>query len=117
MNDEDPLGLIGSAPLEGKYEFEKLVGEGGFALVYRARHLLWKLPVAIKVFAAVERMKLADREAMVADFIREGALLAKLSERSSAICQARDMGLLKTSRGTNCRTWCSSGWRDVIWRA
>ncbi len=94
----DSLGLLGSTIAE-KYAVESVVGEGGFAIVYRATHLLWKRPVAVKVFKALGDVAAEQRAALLEEFIREGALLAELSERSAAIVQARDVGMLTTPRG------------------
>jgi formylglycine-generating enzyme required for sulfatase activity/serine/threonine protein kinase len=94
----DELGLLGQT-LEGKYRVEQVVGEGGFATVYQATHLVWKRPVAIKVFRAFADLSNAQRQRLVDDFLQEGALLAELSERSAAIVQARDVGTLTTPRG------------------
>ncbi len=91
MARADPLGLIGTTIAE-KYAMEAVVGEGGFAVVYRATHVLWKRPVAVKVFKALGDVPPADRARLLEEFIREGALLAELSERSAAIVQARDIG-------------------------
>jgi formylglycine-generating enzyme required for sulfatase activity/serine/threonine protein kinase len=93
----DPLRLIGTTIAE-KYAIESVVGEGGFAIVYRATHALWKRPVAVKVFKALSDVPAKDRERLLDDFVREGALLAELSERSAAIVQARDVGTV-TVRG------------------
>jgi formylglycine-generating enzyme required for sulfatase activity/serine/threonine protein kinase len=94
----DPLGLVGTTIAE-KYAVESVVGEGGFAIVYRATHLLWKRPVALKVFNALAAVAAEERQVLLDDFIQEGALLAELSERSAAICQARDVGMLTSPRG------------------
>lgn len=98
MASFDPLGLIGTT-VSDKYEIERVVGEGGFALVYRAMHKVWQRPVAIKVFRALSALPADQRDGLVKSFIQEGALLAELSERSAAICQARDVGMLTTSDG------------------
>ena len=95
---QDPLGLVGTT-LEGKYRIEGVVGEGGFAIVYRATHLVWQRPVAVKAFRALADLDDAHREKLVAEFVREGALLAELSERSAAIVQARDVGTVTTAKG------------------
>ena len=42
---KDPLSIAGQTIAE-KYRIEKLVGEGGFAVVYRAIHTIWNKPVA-----------------------------------------------------------------------
>ncbi len=99
MSDaRDPLGIVGTTIAE-KYAIESVVGQGGFAVVYRATHILWKRPVAVKVFNALADVSADQRQALLDDFIQEGALLAELSERSSAICQARDVGMLTSPRG------------------
>lgn len=95
---DDPLNLVGTT-LAGKYAVKSIVQEGGFGVVYRGVHLLWKHPVAIKAFKAVETLSPSAREALLEGFIREGALLAELSERSMAICQARDVGTVTLPTG------------------
>ncbi len=94
----DALGLIGTTVAE-KYAIEAVVGQGGFATVYRATHVLWKRTVAVKVFTALGEVAKEQRQRLLDDFIREGALLADLSERSTAICQARDVGSFATASG------------------
>lgn len=98
MASSDPLSLVGTTVSE-KYEIERVVGEGGFAVVYRATHKVWNRAVAIKVFRTFGDLPADRREQLVKSFIQEGALLAELSERSAAICQARDVGMLKTRDG------------------
>jgi formylglycine-generating enzyme required for sulfatase activity len=94
----DPLGLVGTT-IAGKYAIESVVGQGGFATVFRAQHILWKRPVAVKVFTVLGDVAEDQRDQLLADFIREGALLAELSEKSTAIVQARDIGMFATSAG------------------
>jgi formylglycine-generating enzyme required for sulfatase activity len=60
-------------------------------------HRVWKRPVALKVFRALGDLPPDKRAGLVESFINEGRLLADLSERSAAICQARDVGELKTT--------------------
>jgi eukaryotic-like serine/threonine-protein kinase len=98
MSLPDTLELIGTTIAE-KYAIDSVVGEGGFAVVYRATHLLWKRPVAVKVFKALGDVGAEHRGKLLEEFIREGALLADLSERSAAIVQARDVGMLATKKG------------------
>ncbi len=96
--ESDPLKLVGTT-IADKYAVDSVVGEGGFAVVYRATHSVWKRPVAIKVFKALGDVSPARRQELLDDFIREGALLAELSERSSAIVQARDIGMVVLAQG------------------
>ncbi len=98
MASNDPLALVGTT-VSDKYDVERVVGEGGFAVVYRAIHKVWQRPVALKVFRTLGDLPPERRDQLVKSFIQEGALLAELSERSAAICQARDVGMLDTRDG------------------
>jgi len=98
VEEADTLSLIGRT-IADKYAVESIVGQGGFAIVYRAMHLLWKRPVALKVFKALSDFSPKDRQRLLDEFVQEGQLLAELSERSSAIVQARDMGMLDVANG------------------
>jgi eukaryotic-like serine/threonine-protein kinase len=94
----DTLQLIGRT-IADKYAIESVVGEGGFATVYKAMHTIWKRPVALKVFKSLGDFSDTDRAKLLEEFIQEGALLADLSARSAAIVQARDIGTLSGPKG------------------
>ncbi len=98
MPGNDTLQLIGRT-IADKYAVEAVVGEGGFATVYRAMHTIWKRPVALKVFKALGEFSEKDRQRLLDEFVQEGALLADLSARTAAIVQARDIGMLQTPKG------------------
>ncbi|MBX3127729.1 MAG: SUMF1/EgtB/PvdO family nonheme iron enzyme [Polyangiaceae bacterium] len=98
MADQDPLGIIGHTVAE-KYQVEKLVGEGGFAVVYRATHAIWKKPVAIKFFSELSSAPINQRDELQQAFIQEGALLTELSSETAGIVQARDVGTFTTPDG------------------
>jgi serine/threonine protein kinase len=94
----DPFGLVNSI-IAGRYAVEELIGEGGFSVVYRARHTLWNHPVAIKAFRGFETLDSEARDGLLRAFVQEGAILAELSERTTAIVQARDTATLVTPGG------------------
>jgi serine/threonine protein kinase len=94
----DPFGLVGTT-IGGRYAVEAVVGEGGFSVVYRARHTLWGRPVAIKAIRGFEALETEAREKLLRAFVQEGAMLAQLSERTTAIIQARDAATLYTTSG------------------
>ena len=98
MKSRDPFGLVGKT-IGGKYAVEAVVDEGGFSVVYRATHLLWNRPVAIKAFKTGEGLSEDARAKMLRSFLQEGALLAELSTRCAAICQARDVSTVTTASG------------------
>jgi serine/threonine protein kinase len=94
----DPFGLVGTT-IGGRYAVEALVGQGGSSVVYRARHTLWHRPVAIKALRGLQGADPETRERLVKGFVQEGAILTELSERTTAIVQARDAATLVTSSG------------------
>jgi hypothetical protein len=82
-----------------KYRIERMVGEGGFAVVYRAEHVVWQRPVAVKLFNGLAQAPVESRDALQRDFIREGALLTELSSQTAGIVQAWDVGTYATPGG------------------
>ncbi len=54
--------------------------------------------MAIKAFRA-PRLSEEERRELLASFVREGALLAELSEQTAAVCQARDVASVTTLEG------------------
>jgi eukaryotic-like serine/threonine-protein kinase len=98
MTDRDPLNIVGTLVAD-KYRVEKLVGEGGFAVVYRAIHTIWNKPVAIKFFNGLSSAPVDQRDQFQQAFIQEGALLTELSSHTAAIVQARDVGTYTSPDG------------------
>jgi eukaryotic-like serine/threonine-protein kinase len=96
--DFDPHALVG-ALVADRYRLEAVVGEGGFSVVYRATHLAWRRTMAVKVLREVPGLDERRRHELLAAFHREAELLAELSERTTAIVQARDVGTLPLPSG------------------
>lgn len=94
---KDPLGLVGEV-LEERYRVDRWVADGGFGHVYRGFHLFWDLPVAIKVFKPPHAEQSA---ALRRAFIREGAILNRLSRQTHSIIQSYDVGRWTTRRGAD----------------
>jgi formylglycine-generating enzyme required for sulfatase activity len=94
----DTFGLVGTT-IADKYVVEAVADSGGTAVVYRAFHRLWKRPVALKVFRTPSNIGDEARTALFDRFVVEGRLLAELSERCSAVLQARDIGTVTTADG------------------
>jgi eukaryotic-like serine/threonine-protein kinase len=94
----DPFGLVGTT-VAGKYRVEAVVEETGLSVVYRAQHRVWRRPVAIKAFKSQSSADETTRQLLLESFVREGAILEELSERTAAVCQARDVASLVTDRG------------------
>ena len=96
-NARDPLGVSG-AILDGKYEIESAIGEGGSAVVYRAMNKTWGMPVAIKFYVSLSSAPENQRDKLLGEFVQEGQILLQLSSRSPAIVQPRDMGAYTSPR-------------------
>ena len=93
----DPLDLIGTI-LASRYRVEAVVAETSLSVVYRAVHRVWRRWVAIKAFRA-PRLGEEARTELLESFVREGALLAELSEQTATVCQARDVGSITAPTG------------------
>jgi eukaryotic-like serine/threonine-protein kinase len=94
----DALGITGTV-IADKYRIGPVIGEGGFSVVYRAEHMIWQQPVAIKCFKILANAPEDQREQLLDGFIQEGKLMAQLSSRSAAIVQARDVGTFNSTDG------------------
>jgi eukaryotic-like serine/threonine-protein kinase len=94
----DPLSLVGKTVAE-KYRVEAFVSEGGFAAVYRAIHVIWKKPVALKLFSGLSRVPDDQRAALHQAFIAEGAFLSELCSETASVVQPRDVGSFTTADG------------------
>lgn len=79
--------------LDGKYQIEKLLGEGGMGAVYRAIHLGTKRTVAVKVI----RPELSSHPEFIARFQREAEAAGRL--RHPNVVDVTDFGFAPTSRG------------------
>lgn len=85
--------------IDGKYQVDRVVGEGGFGVVYAGRHVAFDEPIAIKC------LKLAslpdDRREMFLDAFRaEGKIMFRLSQSSPAIVRAIDLGAAVSPNGS-----------------
>jgi serine/threonine protein kinase len=87
----DPFGLAGTL-LEGQYRVDAMVGEGGFGVVYKGRHLSLEQPIAIKVLKGLDGGDAAINALVLEKFRAEARLLYKLSQSSLHIVRALDFG-------------------------
>jgi eukaryotic-like serine/threonine-protein kinase len=90
MTDVAPETLEPGDVLAGKYALERLLGQGGMALVYAAHHLDLDERVAIKVL----RAEVASHPDSVKRFLREARAAAKI--RSEHVARVSDVGRLES---------------------
>jgi serine/threonine protein kinase len=84
-------GLVGTV-MGGKYRLTSEIGRGGMGSVWRAEHLTWEAPVAIKLM----NRDIAEQPEARARFDREVRLAAGL--RSPHVVQVLDHGVDETTR-------------------
>jgi eukaryotic-like serine/threonine-protein kinase len=95
---QDPFGLVGTT-LDGHYRCESVVGEGGFGVVYRGRHLSLDQPVAIKVLKGLDAEDQRINEIVFGKFRDEARLLYTLSQSSLHIVRSLDFGAVNAPSG------------------
>ena len=97
-SDQDPLGVEGVS-IDKRYQVQRRGDQGGYGYVYKARHVMWDKPVAMKFFKRTGDS--AKRQSMKVAFIKEGALLSELSRKTTSIVQSRDVGECELPNGTS----------------
>ena len=95
---EDPFGLAGTT-LDGQYRADKVVGEGGYGVVYRGWHVSLEQPIAIKALKVMSADDRAVQDALFAKFKDEAKLLYTLSQASLHIVRSMDFGAVTTATG------------------
>lgn len=79
--------------LDGKYQIDQLLGQGGMGAVYRATHLGTKRTVAVKVI----QPKFSSNDQFVARFRREAEAAGRL--RHPNVVDVTDFGFAQTTNG------------------
>ena len=85
MRDEAGLG---GTTIDGRYEVEKVLGEGGMGLVYKARHIVLNKPLAIKVL----RPDVSRDEEIITRFRQEAQSASAIGNQH--IIDISDFGVL-----------------------
>ena len=88
---EDTFGLTGQL-LDGQYRADGVVGEGGFGVVYRGRHLSLDQPIAIKVLKGLDGGDERINALVLEKFRAEARLLYTLSQSSLHIVRSLNYG-------------------------
>ncbi len=82
----DPYGLVGQV-LDGQFRVDRPIGEGGFSVVYRGKHLGLGEPIAIKCLKLPPRLGSAIVENFIRRFRDESKIQYKLSQASLHIAR------------------------------
>ena len=95
----DPFGWVGQT-IDDAFLVEEVVGEGGFAVVYRGHHKGFDEKVAIKALKFPAKLGESERARFLESFTSEGKLLRKLSSADASIVQALDVGAAESPSKT-----------------
>lgn len=91
MATRDPFNLVG-ATIAGKFRVERVLGEGGFGVVYAGTHVMLGERVAIKCLKPLGFTP-EDRERGAQSFLREARILFGLGH--PAIVRLYDVGIIE----------------------
>jgi len=80
----DVFGIVGTTVV-GAFQVEAVVAEGGFAVVYRAHHVGFRAPVALKCLKIPQYLAEEDQIRFEQQFQAEAELLFKLSASISTV--------------------------------
>ena len=75
---EDYFGIVGRT-LAGAFRVEEVIAEGGYAVVYRAEHVAFRAPVALKCLKMPSTVTSAQSADFVESFREEAEILFHLS--------------------------------------
>jgi serine/threonine-protein kinase len=104
----DAFRLTGTV-FEGRFEIEREIAEGGFAVVYRARHLALDRPVALKVLKTPRGHGDATRAEFQDRFAAEAKTIARL--KHPHIVDVYDFAISPMPNGDNA-PWMALEWLE-----
>src|SRR5450432_3137974 len=96
---KDPFEWVGKT-IDDQFTVEEVVGEGGFAVVYRGHHKGFDEKVAVKALKFPAKLGEEERARFLESFKAEGKLLRKLTSADAGIVQALDVGAATSPNGT-----------------
>lgn len=96
---EDVFGIVGTMQ-GGSFRVERVVAEGGFAVVYRAHHEAFRAPVALKCLKMPGTLSQKQQAEFLEKFRAEGELLFRLSATIPNVVRPLHVGALETQDGT-----------------
>lgn len=94
---EADFGIVGTT--QGPFVVERFVAEGGFAVVYRANHVAFRAPVALKCLKIPGALTEGQRADFLERFREEAELLYRLSAAIPEIVRPLHHDVLSTASG------------------
>jgi len=98
MSVDDVFGIVGTTQA-GNFHVERVVAEGGFGVVYRAEHIGFRAPVALKCLKIPEEMTQRQREVFLEKFREEAQIMFRLSAAISEVVRPLHIDVLRMKTG------------------
>jgi serine/threonine-protein kinase len=93
----DPFGIAGTVQARF-FRVERAVAEGGFGVVYRAYHEVFRAPVALKCLKVPDSLSEDKRDAFLEKFRGEAELLFRLSAALPEVVRPLQFGVLESAQ-------------------
>lgn len=99
MEDQrDRFGLVNTT-VAGTFRVDEVVAEGGFGIVYRAFHLHFRAPIALKCLKIPAELSAEDRARFLEQFRSEAEILFRLSSSLPQIVRPLHVDAVRAPRG------------------
>jgi serine/threonine-protein kinase len=116
----DVFGIVGTV-VASAYHVEGVVAEGGFGIVYRARHGGFRAPVALKCLKVPQHLDAEYQRRFLEHFRAEGEVMFRLSAAIPNVVRPLHVDVLNTPRGAfvpyMVLEWLEGDTLDAILRA
>ncbi|MEM6787661.1 MAG: serine/threonine protein kinase [Myxococcota bacterium] len=96
---EDIFGIIGTT-LAGAFHVEEVIAEGGYGVVYRAEHVAFRAPVALKCLKIPGTISPEQSETFVENFREEAEILFHLSAQIPEVVRPLHADAMTLREGT-----------------
>lgn len=96
---DDVFGILGTT-LAGTFHVEEVIAEGGFGVVYRAEHVAFRAPVALKCLKIPGTISPGQSEAFVENFREEAEILFHLSAQIPEVVRPLHADAMTLEDGT-----------------
>ncbi|MCA9619411.1 MAG: serine/threonine protein kinase [Myxococcales bacterium] len=96
---EDVFGILGTT-LAGAFHVEEVIAEGGFGVVYRAEHVAFRAPVALKCLKIPGTISPGQSEVFVENFREEAEILFHLSAQIPEVVRPLHADAITLDDGT-----------------
>lgn len=94
----DPFNIVGTR-IQDTFDVERVVAHGGFGVVYKAKHLRFAAPVALKCLKIPTNLTQEEREKFLDRFVKEGEVMFRLSSSISEVVRPLQVDSFKLLDG------------------